>query len=500
MVKRKKGFTLTELIIVIAIIGVLAAVMIPTLGGYIEKARYSADVQEVKHMNTLIQLETEDYTSNLPYSAPAVKFLLENAGYKGDYTTKSKGTYLWYDTESHMVFLRKLDDMIGDGEDTTELSFSPINVPVVSATDKKYEINNNIGGPEDLFLTKNKKPVILLGGNKGDNLVSAVRTIRNLGEKPDNVQNLQLDKIANKELKNQLNSIVNHSLFVGSSYFYKEYQPYKEYQTITNIIFSEEKDLELTIDDSLKNYLEGLDYSKLNSIIIPPNVKKVSPGAFDYLIEENKTIKPIKLVLENKKADVSEFNLGKDFAIVLGNNGTHYDEENNPYNWILEFHQETIYRYLGDINAALKDGPIEYARLDVGEHPDENGIFEVKIKISYGEATLLQAMVPIFSGIGLALDYLSKGGVKSADVFPIDYPEDRIIIENFNFDFEEIDEIIDFAGGILQCFLRKDSGIPPTLSGLVDNTQRIQVVGHVEKNEKDGSTIYYNVFYTFEFV
>ena len=95
-------------------------------------------------MNTLIQLETEDYTSNLPYSAPAVKFLLENAGYKGDYTTKSKGTYLWYDTESHMV-LRKLDDMIGDGEDTTELSFSPINVPVVSATDKKYEINNNIG-------------------------------------------------------------------------------------------------------------------------------------------------------------------------------------------------------------------------------------------------------------------------------------------------------------------------------------------------------------------
>ena len=50
----KKGFTLTELIVVIAVIAILAAVLIPTLTGYIEKARVSADNQEVAVLNKLL--------------------------------------------------------------------------------------------------------------------------------------------------------------------------------------------------------------------------------------------------------------------------------------------------------------------------------------------------------------------------------------------------------------------------------------------------------------
>ena len=44
--QNKKGFTLTELIVVIVIIGILAAVLIPTLTGYIKKANLSAAEQE----------------------------------------------------------------------------------------------------------------------------------------------------------------------------------------------------------------------------------------------------------------------------------------------------------------------------------------------------------------------------------------------------------------------------------------------------------------------
>ena len=44
--KNKKGFTIVELVIVIAVIAILAAVLIPTFSGVIEKANKSAVQQE----------------------------------------------------------------------------------------------------------------------------------------------------------------------------------------------------------------------------------------------------------------------------------------------------------------------------------------------------------------------------------------------------------------------------------------------------------------------
>ena len=59
-----KGFTIVELVIVIAVIAILAAVMIPTFSGVVTKAEQSAAVQEVKSAYTATLADDLDGTNN----------------------------------------------------------------------------------------------------------------------------------------------------------------------------------------------------------------------------------------------------------------------------------------------------------------------------------------------------------------------------------------------------------------------------------------------------
>ena len=56
----RKGFTIVELVIVIAVIAILATVMVPTFGNVIGKANNAALIQEIKNEHTMYVTKTAD--------------------------------------------------------------------------------------------------------------------------------------------------------------------------------------------------------------------------------------------------------------------------------------------------------------------------------------------------------------------------------------------------------------------------------------------------------
>lgn len=62
----KKGFTIVELVIVIAVIAILAAVLIPTFSGVVSRANDSAALQEAKnaYSATLAEYLTDEDPAN----------------------------------------------------------------------------------------------------------------------------------------------------------------------------------------------------------------------------------------------------------------------------------------------------------------------------------------------------------------------------------------------------------------------------------------------------
>ncbi len=100
--KLKKAFTITELVIVIAVVAILAAVLIPTFANIIDKANESSDTQAVREMNLalenaeILEGKAEDLTDALE--------VLADAGMDANaYKALSKGRKFVWDSSINRV-------------------------------------------------------------------------------------------------------------------------------------------------------------------------------------------------------------------------------------------------------------------------------------------------------------------------------------------------------------------------------------------------------------
>lgn len=172
--KNRKGFTLAELLIVVAIIAVLVAISIPIFTGQMEKAREAADAANIRaqYAEVMAQAMSDAKSVNLG-GTKRISLTQKRSGWQTEQIEKSlagiavvkgdPGTQAWteYDADTGIVSIRF--EKAGQGAGST-----PAFTPLINGFNEWEKIHDaNIGDDGKAILSSSYQDSVLKIGGEG---------------------------------------------------------------------------------------------------------------------------------------------------------------------------------------------------------------------------------------------------------------------------------------------------------------------------------------------
>lgn len=333
---KKHGFTLVELMIVIVIIGILAAIIIPTVSSAIEKSKKSKDLATLANMNTVLSLQAI-YDNVSYYDAYEVQSILEEKGC--DLVPAYSGNTFWYDRSTNAIVFDN-EGLLGSSS-----------LPTAQAEDESYPTRlEQIHKSNVAYLYVDRA-----NENKAGSTAYILDTIRNLPEKTGETTTSAINGV----LQSTFDGVVTGSLSSSLKAHLDMYSPDKNIYVNENGFYTALSGTDISADNSItvNNFIfapgiktvpdsnetlfnpdEKIDYLYLtinvSSITIPRSVTSVGFSAFTRLADS------VKVVINNTDLELTSLQINTNCTIS-------YNQQVNSTLVI------PIYYYYGSTSAVL---------------------------------------------------------------------------------------------------------------------------------------------------
>lgn len=142
----KKGFTIVELVIVIAVIAILAAVLIPTFSSLIEKANESVDQQTVTQMNIILQ--SEEIIDGKPATVAEVQNILKENNADDFTPMDSSNVYYWVGSENRIILWSSTENKVTHPKDLAE-KYNSYTAPSADWADLAFDYEVTVIAPAE---------------------------------------------------------------------------------------------------------------------------------------------------------------------------------------------------------------------------------------------------------------------------------------------------------------------------------------------------------------